>query len=883
MQETYIIDISIVLIYLLICLFLGFNKFKSIKTIRHYTLGFYPVNTTILVTAIFATFYGAGSTISAVGIYSLGLVYSIPMIFEIFSWFITARIFGRNIDKFRGYLTLSEIMSSLYGSHAGWITSIVSLIQAIGVVTIQVTATGYIFYYFFNIPHTIGILLGFGILILYSTFGGIRSITLTDIFQFAILYIAIPTACAFVYQDHPESINIANKVPSISLTEINCLLFFTMIFDAMIPHAEPTFIQRYLMSANKVSLEKSLYITALISIPFIAILSFIGFLVSVKVPTDIPYDSAFLYLILHYVPIGIKGFIVAGLLAVVMSSADSWLNNSAVICAHDISKNLFTKLSNRQELLIARIATFTIALIAVFLSLKGQNLLKMVWLIDNLWQPLILIPISSGFLGFYTDKKSFHVSLVVAIICTLTGAYIAGEFSTLSLTCGVIGSAIGLFGTHLYLIRYHELVSNFKNKRRPLSLRISMLVTQIFNGLAKFTHKQVKKQEPLYYIFSVILTLSYLIPLIITLLLTQYVGGIEALSLYLAAAAVCMILFFHDHWPEQWRKKFLFFYWCFAVLFCLPYISSYFLFVNNMQGFYVVSFILSVFLLYLFTDWYTFLIISAIGIMLGYISFSLVDSMYKNLFYISDTYYIIKCLYDFTAIVLLILWNYNERAHNEKIEPVRLLGATIAHELRTPLSIINIQANNLAMNNTNLNNATEVKDIILKSVKRGQYFIDNILMNLRELPSEQDMENIEISSCVSESINSFPFVDGQEKIISINLKSDFTFKGNKLFVIHVISNLLNNSIYYTKQAENPMIKITADVLGSQKIVTIYDNGIGMDRKTLDNIFRPFYTKRKAGGVGIGLAFCKMVMEGLGGSIDCQSEAGKFTEFKLIFP
>jgi Na+/proline symporter/signal transduction histidine kinase len=876
MQNINLVDVFIIFLYLLVCLLIGLKKFKSIKTIKHYTLGFYPVNTTVLVTSIFATYFGAGSTIGAVGMLSLGLVCSIPMVFEVFSWFITARIFGRNIDKFRGYISLSEIMDYLYGASAGWITSIVSLIQAIGGVTVQVTATGYIFYYFLNIPHTIGIVLGFGILMSYSIFGGIRSITLTDVFQCIILYIAIPCACAFIYQNSIEPTNVITIKPSISFAEINLLLFLSMIFDAMVPHAEPTFIQRYLMSTNRESLERSLYIIALISIPFIAILCFIGFIAHTRVPSNIPGDSVFLYLISHYIPVGVKGIIVSGLLAVVMSTADSWLNNSAIISAHDIGKKLFKNLSDKQEVLIARIATFIISMIAVFLSIKGQDLLKMVWLVDNLWQPLLLIPITAGFLGFDTNKESFFAATTLAIISTLIGAIIAGEFSTLSLSFGIIGSAVGLFGMHYWQKHHKYLVTSVIN----IKLRNTIPLT--FDAIIKFTHTRINKYKPQYYAFSTLIILSYLIPLLLSLLFTPHPISISSLSLYVTASVMCLLLLFQEYWPQQLRKKYLSLYWHITLLFCLPVVSSYLLLANSNHEFCIVSFILSLFLLYLLTDLSGFIILSALGVIFGCIGFYFINSSYENEAYVSGSFYTIKCIYDFLAIIILMTWNYKERIHQEKLEPMRLLGAAIAHELRTPLSIITMQANNMDCN-IDSGETIETRNTILDSVRKGQYFIDSVLMNLRDAPTDHAVEEVTISKCIKEAISNFPFIQGQKDIISVNINEDFVFKGNKLFVIHVISNLLNNAIYYTKQVEDPLIQITVTIKTGQKLLTILDNGTGMDKQTLHNLFTPFYTKRKAGGIGIGLAFCKMVIEGLGGRIGCKSEEGKFTEFNLIFP
>jgi len=67
-------------------------------------------------------------------------------------------------------------------------------------------------------------------------------------------------------------------------------------------------------------------------------------------------------------------------------------------------------------------------------------------------------------------------------------------------------------------------------------------------------------------------------------------------------------------------------------------------------------------------------------------------------------------------------------------------------------------------------------------------------------------------------------------------------------------------------------------------IIVEDTGTGILPQNLKRIFERFYTTTESGhGSGIGLSFCKMVMDGLGGSITCESEFGVYTRFTLLFP
>ena len=92
----------------------------------------------------------------------------------------------------------------------------------------------------------------------------------------------------------------------------------------------------------------------------------------------------------------------------------------------------------------------------------------------------------------------------------------------------------------------------------------------------------------------------------------------------------------------------------------------------------------------------------------------------------------------------------------------------------------------------------------------------------------------------------------------------------------MLFNLLNNAYKYN--GENVKIKIWTQ--GHKLHFKDYGNGI--EEEDLPHIFKRFYTKNET-GTGIGLPFCLMVMEDLGGTIECYSQTGEFTEFILSFP
>jgi Na+/proline symporter len=198
MGNLHTIDIIVIIGYLILCLIIGVYKAGKIKTIKEYALGTDYISTAVLMFTVFATHIGAGSTVGTVErLHSMGLIFAISVIFEPLFWLITAKVFAGNISTFKkaGCMSISDIMGFLYGKSGKWLTNILSIFLSIAVIAAQISAIGYLFNYFLGISHLQGVAIGFGVLVIYSLFGGVRAVALTDTFQGLVLLVAIPVAC----------------------------------------------------------------------------------------------------------------------------------------------------------------------------------------------------------------------------------------------------------------------------------------------------------------------------------------------------------------------------------------------------------------------------------------------------------------------------------------------------------------------------------------------------------------------------------------------------------------------------------------------------------------------------------------------------------------
>lgn len=223
---------------------------------------------------------------------------------------------------------------------------------------------------------------------------------------------------------------------------------------------------------------------------------------------------------------------------------------------------------------------------------------------------------------------------------------------------------------------------------------------------------------------------------------------------------------------------------------------------------------------------------------------------------------------------------------------LKALAASIAHETRNSLSAIkgccDIIKNNLDeavkgaacdIIKSNLDEAVEYLELISVSSNRGLMIADMILTNIREGEINKDnFVNLSMAKVIKQTIKEYAFASNKEKeLVNVDLSNDFVFKGDETLMIFVLFNLLKNSLYYKAK-----INIFLESDEEHNYLHFKDYGVGIAQDKLPNIFDNFFTNDKKGGTGLGLAFCKRVMQAFGGDISCKSIEGEGVEFCLRF-
>ncbi len=212
---------------------------------------------------LLATGIGGGSSTGLIaGIYRDGII-SIGLFLGIsISILLTALFLIPKMVTFSGSeLTVADIIGKTYGEYARFITGILGFIYSTALVGIQVLALGTISEHLLGIDKLYGILISGGILVIYTAFGGIRSVVITDILEFILLIVVIPIIAILTVKKAGGITSIIHKVPQRKLEIFNHqkFLYYALLFIMhLIPSycLDPTKIQRILMTKSKSKLQK---------------------------------------------------------------------------------------------------------------------------------------------------------------------------------------------------------------------------------------------------------------------------------------------------------------------------------------------------------------------------------------------------------------------------------------------------------------------------------------------------------------------------------------------------------------------------------------------------------------------------------------------------
>lgn len=217
--------------------------------------------------------------------------------------------------------------------------------------------------------------------------------------------------------------------------------------------------------------------------------------------------------------------------------------------------------------------------------------------------------------------------------------------------------------------------------------------------------------------------------------------------------------------------------------------------------------------------------------------------------------------------------------------------AMLAHELRNPLAPISAASELLSVPSLGPERIQQTSEIISRQVRHMTGLIDDLLDVSRVsrglVTLDQGIhEARQIVTSAVEQVR--PIMDARQHQLTVRESPvAASLFGDQKRLVQIVANILNNAAKYTPPGGH--ISLSVDVNDTNVFFTIEDNGIGMEAKVLDHVFDMFSqgernSDRTQGGLGIGLAIVKSLVNLHGGKVTAHSDGlGKGSSFRLTLP
>ena len=438
-----VIDWCAIALYFVLLVIIGLQTIRKVGTSEDFAVAGNRIIWPIMFATLAAAFIGGGASLGRAG-ESFTNGYSFMFAASAFSiqTVLVGYFAAPRLKRYTNAQTVGDIMDEHYGRKARLLTGILSVIFCAGILGSQALAIGTVFSTLLGMSTTLGILIGMGIVLLYSTTGGFWAVTHTDVLQFVFLGIFVPIVVILGVNAVGGPGGLVRALPADHFSFLGTYTIgaFLSIFLSFLlgETLVPPYTQRALSTPDAASARKGYTVAGIFSILFYFMSASVGLIALVLFPNVSP-DQAFPTVVKELLPVGITGLVVAALLAVVMSTASSYLNATAVVFVKDIYQPFINPgVSDSGRLWLQRLITLIVGGAAIIFAFAAPSIVDALLYSYALWAPTIIIPLLLAVVGGFRGE-------VAALSAMISGGVITAVWTwALKEPYGVSGLVAGI-------------------------------------------------------------------------------------------------------------------------------------------------------------------------------------------------------------------------------------------------------------------------------------------------------------------------------------------------------------------------------------------------------------------------------------------------------
>lgn len=403
----------------------------------------------LLIGTFCATIVGASATLGMAGLgFSKGLPGAWWMLSGTVGLLILATFYAEKI-RASGCSTLPELVGSFYGESARVAASILIAVSWIGVIAVQIIASGKVLSAILGGNELVFMLACTAVFVLYTAHGGQKSVIRTDLVQLLIIIIGLGVLFSKALGTAGSGLLLAQSFPlSPEMGTWDVLSMIIVVGSAYL--IGPDMYSRLFSAHSPKEAKVSAAIAAIILIPLSFIITSLGIFSRSLFPTAAP-EQAIPLLLTSLLSPAAEGLVAAALLAAFMSSADTSLMTATSILTLDLYKKARPDSDEKSLMAASRLFVLIIGVSALVLAISLPSIIKTLLIAYTIFTSGLLLPVVAG---FYRERLGLTPSGALAgLVGGGVTAFFLGQAYPL---LGIAVSAAFLFGVSWLERQYAE-------------------------------------------------------------------------------------------------------------------------------------------------------------------------------------------------------------------------------------------------------------------------------------------------------------------------------------------------------------------------------------------------------------------------------------------
>lgn len=451
------IDIIFFTIFLTANLILGIQAGFRVNSFREYAVGSKDFSTGVLTATILATWINGGTLFySLSNIYTSGLRFIIVFTGPVICLLLIGQVLAIRMYNLLDNLSVAETMGNLYGTTARVITGISGILGRIGHLAVQFQIMAQMLALISGLQGAKVTVIAATVVIIYSAFGGVRAVTMTDMLQFFTFSMFIPLLALIAWdnlRDPKQVSNLLATEPMFSFRETvswnsKFISSLYVLFVFAFPSLNPTIFQRIVMARDFRQVRRAFTQAAGINLLINMTIAWMAILL-VASSTELDPNNLIPHIINRYAYVGLKGLVAVGITAMAMSTADSDLNSFSVLAVHDILKPIFP--SFKESIKAARVCSVLIGILGLLLAMREGDILKLLLLTASFYMPIVSVPLLMAIFGFRSTPRAALTGMTAGTITVLIWHQYLTHLDLPAVIPGILANLVSLLGSHYLL------------------------------------------------------------------------------------------------------------------------------------------------------------------------------------------------------------------------------------------------------------------------------------------------------------------------------------------------------------------------------------------------------------------------------------------------